>query len=208
MHSQALTLGRAFASSSSHPLHRDMHDRQKPRALVIDDSSDGRWMISSILNCLGLEVQTAATGRLGCEAALSAAKSGRAFDIVLMDWQMPEMDGGQATAALRSAGYTGLIVALVSPSSFGHVETGWQRVGCDGAASKPITFEMLRGVVRQHLPARADGQQGGPRLARAVERPVLQPLRNGRAKSLCSDAPAKTVRRTRHAASARKAIAG
>jgi CheY-like chemotaxis protein len=205
MHSQALTLGRALSSSSSHPLHPDMHDRQKLRALVVDDSSDGRWMISSILNCLGLEVESAANGRIGCETALSAAQSGRAFDIVLMDWQMPEMDGGQATADLRSAGYSGLIVALVSPSSFGHIETGWQQAGCDGAASKPITFEMLRGVVRQHLPARAG--EPAPRLVRSTERPVLKTLRNGRAQSLCSDAPARPVRRTRHD-SARKAVAG
>jgi CheY-like chemotaxis protein len=126
--------------------------KQQRRVLVVDDSSDGRWMISSILKCLGMEVATVASGREGCEAAMSAVGGKRPFDLVLMDWQMPEMDGCEATVRLRSGGYSGRIVALLSPSSFGQIDASWQRAGCDGFASKPITFEMLQGVVRRHVP--------------------------------------------------------
>ena len=125
--------------------------KQPHRVLVIDDSSEGRWMISSILRCLGLEVKVAAGGADGCETAMSAVRAGGAFDLVLMDWQMPEMDGCEATVRLRSAGYAGRIVALLSPSSFGAVDHSWQRAGCDGFASKPISFEMLERVIRTHV---------------------------------------------------------
>lgn len=125
--------------------------KQPRRVLVVDDSSEGRWMISSILRCLGLEVTAAPGGAEGCEKAMSAVRAGGAFDLVLMDWQMPDMDGCEATVRLRSAGYAGRIVALLSPSSFGAVDHSWQRAGCDGFASKPISYEMLERVIRTHV---------------------------------------------------------
>jgi CheY-like chemotaxis protein len=135
------------------------NQKQRRRVLVVDDSSDGRWMISSILKCLGMDVTVAPSGREGCEAAMSAARSATPFDLVLMDWQMPDMDGCEATVRLRSAGYAGRIVAMMSPSSFGAVDHTWQRAGCDGFASKPISFEMLEGVVRRHAATPAQGKK-------------------------------------------------
>lgn len=121
------------------------------RVLVVDDSSDGRWMIASILGNLGLKVESVPNGRDACDRAISAWKRGEPFDLILMDSHMPEMDGYQAAARLRSRRYPGRIVALSSESSFGLPDERWRDVGCDGCATKPITFEMLQQVVRRYL---------------------------------------------------------
>lgn len=137
------------------PLRRNPeHDRvsKNTRVLVVDDSSDGRRVITGILRCLGLETQVAENGRIACKLALSASKRGEAFDLILMDTQMPELDGCQATALLRSAGYAGRIVALTSDSILQPTDRKCMEAGCDGHATKPITFQLLRDTVDRYLP--------------------------------------------------------
>jgi len=127
-------------------------DKMRRRVLVADDSSDGRRMISGILGCLGLEVAVAENGRVACDAALSAWRRGEPFDLILMDLQMPVIDGYEATALLRASGYAGRVVALTSDCAFLGTHEKCLKAGCDGYATKPITFEMLDGVVRRYLP--------------------------------------------------------
>ena len=126
--------------------------RTRARVLVADDSSDGRKMISGILRCLGLETAVAENGRVACNLAMSAWKSGEAFDLILMDMQMPEIDGYEATALLRSMGYSGRIVALTASCAFHGTHDKCLDAGCDAYACKPITFGMLQDVVRRNLP--------------------------------------------------------
>jgi CheY-like chemotaxis protein len=126
--------------------------RSHGRVLVADDSSDGRRMIADILSCLGLDVTLAENGRVACDLAISAMKANRMFDLILMDSQMPVADGYQATAQLRSKGYSGRIVALTSGGFFDEMHARSPEVGFNGYAHKPITFPMLRDVVRRHLP--------------------------------------------------------
>jgi len=122
------------------------------RVLVADDSADGRWIISDMLAHMGLEVTAAENGRVACDLALSAWKLGRAFDLILMDLQMPEIDGLEATALMRSMGYEGNIVALISDCAFRGTHERCIAAGCNACASKPITYEMLLGVMQRHLP--------------------------------------------------------
>jgi len=136
--------------SSGRPIQRGQI-RLRGRVLVVDDSSDGRWMISQILRCLGLEVDVAPGGQVAIQNALFASRGGNPFDLILMDLEMPDMDGRETTAKLRSCGYRGLIVAMTSCTD--------QRnrgkcldAGCDDVAHKPISFAMLRDVTRRHLP--------------------------------------------------------
>ena len=128
------------------------HERGPKRVLVADDSSSGRMMMAQMLRGLELNVELADGGRSACERVLSAWKAGDPFDLVLMDSQMPGVDGMEATAQIRAAGYSGLIVALTPEYDlFGLCEKSL-KVGCNAFASKPVTFPMLRDVVRRHLP--------------------------------------------------------
>ena len=79
------------------------------KILVVDDSPDNQALIKKILKTTGASVETANNGREGFERA----KDGF-FDLVLMDLQMPEMDGYEATRELRKIGYAKPIIALTA----------------------------------------------------------------------------------------------
>jgi CheY-like chemotaxis protein len=126
------------------------------RVLVVDDCSHGRWMICDILRCLGLETESVDCGRAACDAAKTSAKRGQPFDLVLMDSHMPEMDGFQSSALLRSKGYAGPVVVLTTPSSLQLHREEVRQPGCTGTMSKPITYQMLRDLLRQYLPQKKE----------------------------------------------------
>ena len=77
--------------------------------LLIDDSDDNRELISIFLRHDGAEVATADNGQAGLEAIHQ-----KDFDVVLMDIQMPVMDGRQAMTALKAMGYTRPVIALTA----------------------------------------------------------------------------------------------
>jgi CheY-like chemotaxis protein len=122
------------------------------RVLVVDDCSHGRWMICDILRTLGLETESVDCGRAACDLARTSAKGGKPFDLVLMDSHMPEMDGYQSASLLRTKGYKGPVVVLTTPSSLQFRTTEARPAACTGTMSKPITYQMLRDLLRQYLP--------------------------------------------------------
>jgi CheY-like chemotaxis protein len=123
------------------------------RVLVVDDSSEGRKMISGILRCMGLQMTQAQDGREACRLAMAAHKAGRPYHLILMDIWMPDIDGFETTALLRSMGYPGKIIALTS-RRFDETPERCAAAGCDDQASKPLNSEVLADAVRRHLPAR------------------------------------------------------
>ena len=121
----------------------------------------------------GAEVTLAEDGLRACELATAAAASGTPFDVILMDMQMPKLDGYGATARLRASGYRGSIVALTAHSTKGD-RGRCLAVGCDGFVSKPIDRRTLLETVQRHA-ARAVAPPppclGGGAAARGCEPP-------------------------------------
>jgi signal transduction histidine kinase/CheY-like chemotaxis protein len=117
------------------------------RALVVDDHHVNQLLASKLLEQLGFEVEVAANG----EQAVQAVHASR-FDLVLMDVQMPVMNGWQATHHIRQAETAGRkirvpIIALSAHASAADREHALAS-GMDAYLSKPLTPEALQAALR------------------------------------------------------------
>ncbi|QDT15695.1 PAS domain S-box protein [Alienimonas californiensis] len=121
------------------------------RVLLAEDAEDSRRLVTFLLNKAGAEVEAVCDGRAAIEALFPQTPPGAAarqpdpgagFDVVLMDMQMPHLDGLEATRELRSRGYRGPIVALTAHAMEG-AAAACLAAGCDAHASKPISREEL-----------------------------------------------------------------
>ena len=121
------------------------------RLLLAEDGPDNQRLISFVLKKAGAEVTLAENGLIAHDRALEAREAGEPFDVVLMDMQMPIMDGYEATRKLREANYTGPIVALTANVMSGDHEKCLE-AGCDGYATKPIDRAKLFATIAEFLP--------------------------------------------------------
>ncbi len=127
------------------------------RVLVVEDVPDVCTVLHHILQRLNLELEIAEDGRLACEMAEESQAKGRPYDLILMDIQMPKMNGYEATRWLREHGWKGPIVALTAHALVGDCEKCLE-AGCDGYMAKPITAKGLRDVLTQYLGQAAVGE--------------------------------------------------
>ncbi|MFN0008515.1 MAG: response regulator [Planctomycetota bacterium] len=105
--------------------------------LLVEDAPVTQRLHAQILKNAGAEVGIAQNGRVAREKALQAEASGRPYDLILMDMQMPVMDGYEATRELRARGYRGPIVAVTAHANSGDRERCLE-CGCDDYLAKPV----------------------------------------------------------------------
>jgi CheY-like chemotaxis protein/HPt (histidine-containing phosphotransfer) domain-containing protein len=116
------------------------------RILLTEDSEDSQLLISTFLRQAGWHVTMA---RNGVEAVRLAGTY--PFDLILMDVQMPEMDGHQATRELRRSGFTRPIVALTADTT-PEARSACIAAGCTEYLSKPVQRARLLAACRSFLP--------------------------------------------------------
>jgi signal transduction histidine kinase len=121
------------------------------RILLAEDGPDTQRLLGFHLRRAGAEVVIASNGRAAADLALA---SGAGFDLILMDMQMPELDGYAATALLRSKRYQGPIIALTAHAMQGDRDQ-CIAAGCTDYLTKPIDRERLLRVCAEYLPRRA-----------------------------------------------------
>lgn len=121
------------------------------RVLLAEDSPDTQRLLAAILRKAGVEVTVAENGREAVET-LCAGGGGPPFDAVLMDMQMPVLDGYAASAALRSRGCTLPIIALTAHALAGEHQRCLE-CGCTDYLTKPVDRGLLLTVLARHLPA-------------------------------------------------------
>ena len=102
-----------------------------------------------MLKHMGFAVVAAADGHEACALALAALEEGRPFDWILMDMEMPVVDGFEATRRLRSQGYTRPIIAMTA-HAFDEARDECFRYGCDDHVTKPIDWNRLTEVLAAH----------------------------------------------------------
>jgi signal transduction histidine kinase/DNA-binding response OmpR family regulator len=118
--------------------------------LVVEDGVDNQILFGTILRSYGLTVEVASDGRTAVHRALEAARQSSAFDVILMDMQMPVMDGYAATETLRKEGYRGPILALTAHAMEGERERCLE-AGCNDYIRKPIERGALATVLAGYL---------------------------------------------------------
>jgi signal transduction histidine kinase/CheY-like chemotaxis protein len=122
--------------------------------LLAEDGADNRRLLTLILGGLGLEVHVAHDGARALEMAMA-----QRFDLILMDIQMPVMDGVAATALIRATGYQGPVVALTANVMPEDVQR-YLASGFSHCVAKPVARAELGALLAQLLaqaaPAPAD----------------------------------------------------
>ncbi len=136
------------------------------RVLLAEDGPDNQELIRLLLSSAGAEVEIAENGRI----AVGKAKA-QSFDVILMDMNMPEMDGYAATRILRDSGLHGPILALTANAMSSDRELSLD-AGCNDHLTKPIDRAQLIETVAKYArmeragaypppPAMAEMQAGG-----------------------------------------------
>lgn len=115
------------------------------KILLVDDNLDNQYLISHYLKKSGAEVDTAENGKIGVSMALAGQ-----YAAILMDIQMPIMDGLKAARLLRQNGYSAPIIALSAHTSAEHRKDSLE-AGCNAHTVKPIEKNELIRVIRSTL---------------------------------------------------------
>jgi signal transduction histidine kinase/CheY-like chemotaxis protein len=137
--------------------HTDL-DRLPLKILAAEDTRAIQFVLKRMLGNLVNELVIVQNGRQAVENVMDAEKSDDPFDLVLMDIQMPEVDGIEATRQLRREGFLAPIIALTA----GAMESERQAsmtAGCTHFLAKPIDLRELRRML-QSIQPRERGDQG------------------------------------------------
>lgn len=134
------------------------------KVLVIDDGAENRELVKVVLEEAGLSVVEGENGQVGIDKVL-----GNNFDLVLMDVQMPVMDGFTAAKLMREKGVEIPIIALTANAMKGFEEECLTN-GYSGYASKPIDIDSLMQLIAKYL-----GQTGRSDSCQGQTVPTMQP---------------------------------
>lgn len=118
--------------------------------LLVEDNLDVQNLLARVIRGMNLDVKIAENGRIACEMAEKSMSLGRPFHAILMDIQMPEMDGYEATVRLRKHGWRRPIIALTA-----HATPEDRRkcldAGCDEYFSKPVQLGEFRAAIQRFI---------------------------------------------------------
>jgi CheY-like chemotaxis protein len=127
------------------------------RILLAEDAAETQRLHTHYLESAGAAVVVVPDGMAAVEAALASRREGAAFPLILMDVDMPRMDGLTAARLLRAAGWLLPIVAITANASE-HDQKRCQRAGCDGWLQKPIDRCELVRACAAWMPGKSSGR--------------------------------------------------
>jgi len=125
------------------------------RVLLVEDCDHTRALISHRLSQLGLKVTAAADGESFMEHALESEVEGKPFDLVLLDINLPKLNGVEATRLLRKAGYDRPIIAITAGPTLQDRNDSLY-AGCDNFLAKGELHHTLVPTLSEYLNLRMD----------------------------------------------------
>jgi len=125
-------------------------DLRGMKVLVVDDSSTSRNILQDILESFSFEVYLAASAEEGLEEILKA-DTDQPYELVLMDWKMPGMDGLEAAERIKNHRALSKIPAIILVTAYGREEIMQQaeQIGLDGFLIKPVSPSVLFDTIMQ-----------------------------------------------------------
>lgn len=118
------------------------------KILIVEDHADMRELLVWQIELMGFTALPAKNGKEGLEKAIAEKP-----DLILMDIMMPQMDGWEATRALRAHPITKDVPILAATALFRDADLkACIAAGCTSYIVKPFTFQELQGRVRELLP--------------------------------------------------------
>lgn len=120
------------------------------RILLVDDVVINQRVAAKLLSRLGLRCEMAGNGREAVDMHVAAP-----YDLILMDCQMPELDGFEATRIIRRREIVGPHVPIIAMTAMALAEDRerCRQAGMDGYVAKPVTLDTLARALAEHLPA-------------------------------------------------------
>ena len=118
------------------------------RILIVEDNASNRIVVTAVLESYGALVSKAKTGALAVEMI-----SETHFDLVLMDIQVPELNGNEATKIIRSKLKSQILIITLTGNAGKEENEKCLQAGMVGYLSKPFSEEELLKIVSEHLPA-------------------------------------------------------
>ncbi len=148
------------------------HVRRSLRILVAEDTPANQIVARAMLEKLGHRVQVVSDGG----EAVAAARNG-AFDLILMDVQMPGMDGYEATRRIRSLGAPVATIPIIALTAFAQPSDREKAIatGMSDHISKPIRVDELDAAIERNV---MPGGDAAPMAAGALDRAALDELRD------------------------------
>jgi PAS domain S-box-containing protein len=147
-------------AAEQHPRNAFAESISGSRILLAEDGPDNQRLIAFILRKAGAEVTVADNGMIAVDLALEAEEVGAPFDIIIMDMQMPIMDGYNATRQLRNAGSKRPIIALTAHAML-EDRRKCIEAGCDSYVTKPVDTKLFLGLIGTYMAKNKSAVEAG-----------------------------------------------
>ncbi|CAH1653699.1 PAS domain S-box protein [Chelatococcus asaccharovorans] len=125
------------------------------RVLIVDDNASAREILRHMVEAFGLEALAVASGAEALSILRAASGSHRPFDLVLMDWRMPGMDGIETARRIRADASIQHMPAVLMVTAYGRDEVLQQidQIGLQGLLIKPVTESVMFNTIIDTLPS-------------------------------------------------------
>lgn len=144
-HGTTFTIELDFETPESDTGRRELkpHALQVLKILVADDDQDSCVHTSLLLQNLGIESEWVQTGRECIDKVCTAHQSGEDYDVCLVDWRMPDIDGIEVTRRMREVVGDDTLIIIITAYDWGAIEKNARAAGANAFLAKPIFASTL-----------------------------------------------------------------